>query len=171
MMSKPYSKGKFLKEVAEELHDVRRKWRLIGTQLEVPQSTLKAIEQKHKDELELALMETINEWLNQIVVDGDPSWSDIIDALQSRSVGEPALASNLRRRKCRDSMAPGMCNVTFLKSDVTLTYSFPHLSVTDDTMEGDAFQPTGQEMARSKLFLPLVVTNVYLCVIFRLQCS
>ena len=110
-MSKPYSKERFIKELVEELHEVSQKWKLIGTQLEVPQYALKSIEQRYKDQLELALMETITEWLNQIVVDGDPSWSDIIDALQSRSVGERTLASNLRRRKCRDSMAPGMCNV------------------------------------------------------------
>jgi hypothetical protein len=106
-MSKPYSKEKFLKEVADELHDVKQKWKLIGTQLEVPQSRLKAIEQKHKDELELALIETINEWLNQIL-DGDPSWSGIIGALQSRSVDEHGLARNLKLRKCKNSSPQGM---------------------------------------------------------------
>ena len=103
-MSKPYSKERFIKELVEELHEVSQKWKLIGTQLEVPQYALKSIEQRHKDQLELALMETITEWLNQIVVDGDPSWSDIIDALKSRSVGEHRLARNIKLRKCPQGM-------------------------------------------------------------------
>ena len=98
-MSKPYSKEKFIKEAVDELHEVKQKWKIIGTQLEIPQCTLKSIEQKHKNELELALLEMISEWLKQIVVDGDPSWSDIIAALKSRCVSEHRLARNLMRRK------------------------------------------------------------------------
>lgn len=89
----------------EELHEVKRKWKLIGIQLEIPMPALETIQQKYKDDLEQAFVEMIIEWLKRIE---EPLWSDIVDALNSRSVGENKLAGNLKRRKCKDSSPQGI---------------------------------------------------------------
>ena len=105
-MSQPYSKERFIKEAVEELHEVKVKWKQIGIQLEIPQSTLETIQQKCKDDPEEAFLQMINEWLKQIT---EPSWSDIVEALKSRSVGKNIkLAEKIRRRKCKDSSPQGM---------------------------------------------------------------
>ena len=87
-----------LKDVVEELHEVKVKWRAIGIQLEVPSATLKMIAHTHKTDSEQAFADMIEEWLSQ--VDPEPSWSAIVDALRSRSVGEGHLASLIERKRC-----------------------------------------------------------------------
>ena len=84
-----------LKDVVEELHDVKSKWRVIGIQLELPLSALHHIESKHNEDPDQAFMEMVQEWLR---TKKDPSWSDIAGAL--RSVGERRLAANLQLNKC-----------------------------------------------------------------------
>lgn len=89
-----------LKDVVEELHDVKTQWKAIGIQLEVPTPTLRRIESTHKNDPEEAFSEMMYEWLNQ--TDPEPTWSAIVKALRSRSVGASLLAGTLERNKCPD---------------------------------------------------------------------
>ena len=97
-----------LKDVVEELHEVKTKWRAIGIQLEVPLAALKTIGYAHKTDPEQAFADMTEEWLGQI--HPEPSWSAIVDALRSRSVGEGHLASVVERKRCpsraKHPMAP-----------------------------------------------------------------
>ncbi|CAI8052768.1 hypothetical protein GBAR_LOCUS28879 [Geodia barretti] len=92
------SDPKLIRELVEELHAMKPKWRTIGTQLEICQSKLDCISQKYKDDSEQAFTEMMNEWLTQI---GNEKslWSVIVKVLLSRSVGARTLALNLARRK------------------------------------------------------------------------
>ena len=93
-----------LKDIVEELHDVKTKWNVIGIQLEVPRATLKKIQSTHKDDPEGAFSEMIGEWLEQTK---ETSWSAIVTALRSRSVGERNLADNVERNWCPDDHDSG----------------------------------------------------------------
>ena len=88
-----------LQELVEELHDVKTKWKTIGTQLKVPRPTLQTIEVRYKDNPEEAFTEMMDEWLKQA---DEPSWPAIAKALRSRSVSEPRLAKNVELNKCPD---------------------------------------------------------------------
>ena len=88
-----------LKELVEELHDVKTKWKAIGTQLEIDRATLQRIEVTYKNDPEESFTEMMNEWLN---TNDDPSWSKIVKALRSRSVNKPMLAKNVELNKCQD---------------------------------------------------------------------
>ena len=90
------------KDLANELHDVKTKWRAIGVQLELPQATLKSIGYANPSDANQAFIELMNEWLAH---ESDPSWEAIIDALRSRSVGENALASRLEDKYCPGRLA------------------------------------------------------------------
>ena len=85
------------KDLENELHDVKTKWRAIGVQLELPQATLKSIAYANPTDANQAFSAMMDEWLRQ---ESDPSWEAIIDALRSRSVGENALASKLEDKYC-----------------------------------------------------------------------
>ena len=87
-----------IKDLVEELHDVKTKWRAIGIQLDVPPATLKRIDYSYKTDPEQAFTELILEWMSQLKPGA--SWAAIVDALRSRSVGETALASVLERKWC-----------------------------------------------------------------------
>lgn len=100
-MSEVFSKEKFIKELVDELHEVRTKWREIGTQLEIPQETLKSIGRQN-DDSGLAFTEMIDEWIKGMK-DREPTWVDIVRVLESRSVDERRLARNLRQRRTTDS--------------------------------------------------------------------
>lgn len=95
-----------LKDLMEELHEVKTKWRAIGIQLEVDPTKLKHINFSHKTDPEAAFLEMIEAWMVQL--EPEPSWSALVDALRSRSVGETALASDIERRRCpgRPAAAP-----------------------------------------------------------------
>lgn len=93
-----------LGDIVEELHDVRTKWKRIGVRLGLPAPTLETIQRTHRDDLEEALYQMIGEWLDKTE---EPSWSAIVTALRSRSVGARQLADNLERRKCPDDHDSG----------------------------------------------------------------
>ena len=87
-----------LKDLVEELHDVKAKWKSIGIQLEISMPTLDRIESKHKNNPEEAFTEMMGEWLKQD--DEPPSWPAIVNALRSRSVNERRLAKKVEINKC-----------------------------------------------------------------------
>ena len=95
-----------LKDLVEELHDVKTKWRAIGVQLEMEPSKLRQIDYSYKADPEAAFMDMMEAWLVQL--EPPPSWGAIVDALRSRSVGETALASDIENRRCpgRPASAP-----------------------------------------------------------------
>lgn len=89
-----------LKDLVEELHDVASKWRTVGVQLEIPTSTLKAIDYENRGNCNAALSAMLSEWTTQV---GDMSWQAVIDALRTKSVGETALAADIELRRLRKS--------------------------------------------------------------------
>ena len=89
-----------LKDIANELYEVKTQWNDIGIQLEVPKATRKRLQQVHKDNPQQALTEMMEEWLD--TDDPEPSWPAIVKALRSRSVNAKTLANNLERRWCPD---------------------------------------------------------------------
>ena len=88
-----------LNDLAEDLHDVKTKWKTIGTQLKLPRATLQRIEAKYKDNPEEAFTETMDEWL-RMKTEPKQSWSDIVKVLRTRSVGESRLATSVKRIRC-----------------------------------------------------------------------
>ena len=85
-----------LKDLLNELDEVKTKWRAIGRQLEVPESTLETIEKENKDDIGEALAKMLHAWEQKKT----PSWKEIIMALRTRSVKKYRLADNLERTKC-----------------------------------------------------------------------
>ena len=85
-----------LSAVRNELHDVRTKWFDIGVELKVKTSTLKSIEAKYDDPKD-CLREVITEWLKA----GDhATWKSLVDALRTRVIDEPKLATELEAKYC-----------------------------------------------------------------------
>ena len=86
-----------LSVVMEELNDVRAKWYNIGLQLHVSVGTLDAIKEQY-DDLSHCLRETLKTWLK--TSPSPPTWSNIVDALRSSTVGEVRLAADLEHKYC-----------------------------------------------------------------------
>ena len=59
------------KDLENELHDVKTKWRAIGVQLELPQATLKSIAYANPTDANQAFSAMMDEWLRQPVLGGD----------------------------------------------------------------------------------------------------
>ena len=86
-----------LSVVMEELNDVRAKWYNIGLQLHVSVGTLDAIKEQY-DDLSHCLREALKTWLK--TSPSAPTWSNIVDALRSSTVGEVRLAADLEHKYC-----------------------------------------------------------------------
>lgn len=82
-----------LRELIEELIEIKKKWYIIGLQLTIPEETLDKIEEISCDEDE-ALRRMLQEWRKLV----DPSWAAVLEALRSRSVNEHCLAANLQEK-------------------------------------------------------------------------
>ena len=87
-----------LQVVREELNDVRAKWYDIGIQLRVNIGTLDAIEKQYLNNPSDCLRETLTTWLKSYPP--SPTWSKVVDALSSKTVGETRLAANLEQKHC-----------------------------------------------------------------------
>ena len=85
-----------LKELVDDLHDAASKWRAIGVQLELPMSTLKAIDYQNRGNCNQALQDMLNEWVQQL---NNVTWAAVVEALKSKSVGEVALARDIEQRR------------------------------------------------------------------------
>ena len=83
-----------LRDLLEELHGVRKRWYRIGLQLKVSDEALDGIDAECKDSHEDALLRMLKEWRRQ----EEASWTAVVKALRSRSVGEHILAKNLEER-------------------------------------------------------------------------
>ena len=83
--------------VMEELNDVRAKWYNIGLQLRMSVGTLDAIKEQYDDPSH-CLRETLKTWLK--TSPSAPTWTNIVDALRSSTVGEVRLAADLQNKYC-----------------------------------------------------------------------
>ena len=81
----------------EELNNVRAKWYDIGLQLRMSVGTLDAIKEQY-DNLSHCLREALKTWLK--TSPSAPTWSNIVDALRSSTVGEVRLAADLEHKYC-----------------------------------------------------------------------
>lgn len=85
-------------DVHEELHPIRAKWYFVGLALKVPVHELEAIKEKFADhQVDQRLCEVLTFWLRNSL-DPRPSWSDVIRALRSRTVGSKRLANELEAK-------------------------------------------------------------------------
>ena len=83
--------------VMEELNDTRAKWYDIGLQLRISVGTLNAIK-KDCNSTSDCLRETLTTWLK--TCPSPPTWSNVVDALRSSTVGEVRLAADLEQKYC-----------------------------------------------------------------------
>ena len=93
-----------LRCVREELLDVSRKWFDIGLTLELNVGFLECVRDQYPDP-STALREMLLQWLKK--VDPPPTWEGLACALESRTVGEPRLAEQLRTKYCKTDGAAG----------------------------------------------------------------
>ena len=94
-MSEPLSESD-LSEVVNTLHPVKRKWKEIGTNLNIAPSELDAIQHDACD-LGERLYEMVRKWFASA---DNPTWTDIADALNCQSVGETRLSKDLPMKYC-----------------------------------------------------------------------
>ena len=80
-----------------ELHQVSHKWYSLGVQLQIPIGTLKRIEIENH-QLTNCLLEVLTVWLQ--CTNPPPTWSILIEALESSPVEERLLAQQLRDHYC-----------------------------------------------------------------------
>ena len=82
-----------LKVAINALHSLCDKWYKIGVQLEVPISNLNNIARNSLD----SLCNTLDYWMRN---NPSPSWSELVDALGTPSVGEKRLAKEIKEKYC-----------------------------------------------------------------------
>jgi hypothetical protein len=83
-----------LRDLVEELFDVKHKWFSIGLRLNIPDDALEGIDKTCKDDLDTALRRMLQEWISR----EQPAWVTVVEALRSRSVRADVLAANLHER-------------------------------------------------------------------------
>ena len=86
-----------LVDVWEKLLDVSHKWYDLGLKLRLPLGALDSIKYQHLD-APTSMREMLTSWLKK--VDPPPTWEALANALESRVVGEPQLAQQLRSKYC-----------------------------------------------------------------------
>ena len=93
-----------LGNVVEEVFDAHAKWYDLGLQLGVQGGTLDGIRNQFQNPKD-ALREMLMVWLK--MVDPKPTWTALIDALRSRTVGKYQLAQALEHKYCPILSAAG----------------------------------------------------------------
>ena len=78
--------------VLEMLCSIRHKWKFLGIALGIDMTTLNRISEQYPNQLKEALLEVIEEWLNS---DLSSSWEGMLEALQTKTVGESRLAGKV----------------------------------------------------------------------------
>ena len=82
--------------LVEELNNISAKWNNLGLQLGVSNGALDAIKKDCNSALD-CLRETLTTWLKTCP---SPTWSNMVDALRSKTVGEMNLAADLEQKYC-----------------------------------------------------------------------
>ena len=93
-----------LNDVRKELWDVSTKWYDIGLELGLRTGVLENIRYQSQD-APTCLREMLLHWLKK--VEPPPTWEGLACALESRTVGEPRLAEQLRTKYCKTEGAAG----------------------------------------------------------------
>ena len=93
-----------LSDVLEELLDISGKWYNIGLRLRLRTGDLENIRYQNPD-VPTCLREMLLHWLKKL--DPPPTWERLACALESRTVGEPWLAEQLRIKYCKTPQAAG----------------------------------------------------------------
>ena len=93
-----------LGKVWEALYDARPKAYNIGLKLEVSVGTLDSIVKQYSDPSD-QLRETLKAWLEMAA---QQKWQTVVDALSSRIISEPKLASDIEAEYCQDT--PGQAS-------------------------------------------------------------
>ena len=88
---------KDLLKVMEELADVRAKWYNIGLGLGLSVGTLDGIKTDHSN-ISDCLREALKTWLKAYLP--PPTWSKVVEALGTKTVGEAKLATDLECKYC-----------------------------------------------------------------------
>ena len=83
-----------LGEVYEAVYEARSQAYDIGLQLKVAVDTLDSIDRRYDDHSD-KLREVLKTWLRTAP---KPTWQDLLDALRSRVVGQPRLASDIEAK-------------------------------------------------------------------------
>ena len=95
--------------VREELLDVSSRWFDIGLKLKLSVGTLESVRDQYPRP-STALREMLLHWLKK--VDPPPTWEGLACALESRTVGEPRLAEQLRTKYSKTEGAAGQLYCT-----------------------------------------------------------
>ena len=85
-----------LKTVRNALWDARSKWYHIGVELDIETSTLDIIGTECQGKVEDCFTKVLTKWLN--CVEPQPSWSALVEALESPAVDHPNLADKIRSK-------------------------------------------------------------------------
>ena len=85
-----------LKTVLKILWDARGKWYHIGVELDVETSTLDIINTECQGKIEDCITKVLTKWLNHTSL--QPSWSALVEALESPTVDHPNLADKIRSK-------------------------------------------------------------------------
>ncbi len=81
-------------EVNDALLDIASKWYMLGLQLRIGPGMLDTIDEKYSKNPNKCLLEVLKDWLKK----GEASWEKVIEALESRAVGETGLARKLKEK-------------------------------------------------------------------------
>ena len=104
---------KDLMVVQKELWDARSRWRNIGIQLHMKIEDLEAIGEKHTNAPDNCFTDCITTWLRQ--TNPPPTWTALINALQSPPVGFQEMAERLEGKFLQPSLTPNH------------VFKFPHI--------------------------------------------
>ena len=125
--------------VMEELNDARAKWDDIGLQLCMSVGTLDAIKEQYDDPSH-CLKEALKTWLK--TCPSPPTWKNIVDALQSSTVGEVRLAADLEQKYCSTQ-------------DTSVAATHHHAPPTPPS-QADT-QTTPPQQSQSQVYIPLAL--------------
>ena len=82
----------------KELSGISDKWFIIGMRLKVPVKKLNTIRQIHNSSMEKCLMTMFEEWIRM----ESPSWTTIVEVLETRLINEIVLAKTIKTKYCPD---------------------------------------------------------------------
>lgn len=94
-----------LRCVSNELLDVSHKWFRLGLELQLRVGTLECVKKDQYQDSSAALLDMLLHWLKK--VDPPPTWERLACALESRAVGEPQRAEQLRTKFCKTEGVAG----------------------------------------------------------------
>ena len=108
-----YTEGKFnpdeiLRDMVQALSCVKRKWYLIGVQLQVSTTCLDEIEQQHGKDLDRALIEMMKKWLQLKMSQTSKHdvWVEVVSTLKSEPIRERVYAGEVERKYINQDRPP-----------------------------------------------------------------